>query len=66
MRTIQQIENLNLETLDRKTVVEIKDDLLQSLYHTTLKETTSDGRVLKNVIADQLDRFRTYLMNTRS
>ncbi len=63
MRTIQDIEQMDLTKVDRKIVSQVKRDLHDSFYHTRLSERTSDGRVLKDVIGEQLTRFTDFFMN---
>ena len=62
MFTIQEIEKLDLTTLSKLELGKLKRDLTQSFYYTSSKKLTTDGRVLKDVIGNELDRVTDFIM----
>lgn len=63
MRTIQEIENMDLDKLTKAERIQIRRDLDDAFHWTKTTALLSDGRPAKDVIGQQLSRFIDYGMN---
>lgn len=62
-RNIAEIEKLNLASMDRRDVMQLKLDLHFAYFHTSLDDgKLSDGRHVKDAMGMQYTRVTDFLM----
>ena len=61
--TVQEIETIDLSALPRREILDLRDNLRDAFYHTSLKEKLSDGRSAKDEIGKQLSRVVDFLLS---
>lgn len=64
MYSIQEIEKLDLDSLEIKEISKIRDYLETAFYYTRMGQLLFDGRHLKIVIGDEIKRLSEYLWYT--
>lgn len=65
-RRIHDIAELDLTKLPRKEVIQLKYDLHDAFYHTSLRDGVGkSGKPIKVEIGDQLTRVSDFLMSPR-
>lgn len=62
-KTIQEIEVLDLSSLSRPQLRELKNDLNIAFYHTSHKDLSTDGRKLKELLGKEHTRVTDYIMS---
>lgn len=65
MKTLTEIEALDIASLSNAARIKLRHELQDAFYYTRTSEVDSEGRSVKQRIAEQLTRFMDFSMGPR-